>query len=287
MPLRQPGKNAQRDNNRLFVGFPSVNPVQRDMAMLNGTFISKSHHLLLLTLDEAQQIVNDLLGNMDDFFSYKAGPGNIKDGIDFFHFLNRLTTYYSPAGQLVTNFKALKIRANEYKINGQSYIKITGYPGIRRILKSTRYGAGNAQMVEMAIGRVGLKGAIVGGIKCCIIFSLAWRAIELIFRSDYLLNDFLVDIPMDLVKIIISGVVIEAIGGMLMLIGSAVIIGPLTILGIGLLANIALNLLDKEFQLSDYLKVILRNEIIERQRISEWNRRNRNPLLTDLYGKSL
>lgn len=66
MPLRQPRKNAQRDNNRLFVGFPSVNPVQRDMAMLNGTFISKSHHLLLLTLEEAQQIVNDLLGNIDD-----------------------------------------------------------------------------------------------------------------------------------------------------------------------------------------------------------------------------
>lgn len=262
--------------------FPSMNPLLNDMAMLNETFTTESHHILLLTLEEAQEIVNDLLGNLDDFFSYKAGPGNIKDGIDTFHFLSRLATYYDPAGQLVTNFKGLKIHAVTYTVNNQSYIKITGYPGIRRILQGTCYGARNTQMIEMAIGRIGLKEAVAGGIKCCIIFSLAWRAIEIIFKSDYHLNDFLVDVPMDLVKIIISGVAVKAAGTLLMMATSFIVIGPLTILAVGILANIGLNLLDKEFHLSDHLKVLLRNGLIERQTIAEWNHRNHNPYFTNI-----
>lgn len=266
--------------------FPSMNPLLNDMALMNGTFITESHHILLLTLEEAQEIVNELLGNLDEFFSYKAGPGNIKDGVDTFHFLSRLTTYYNPAGQLVTNFKSLKIQAVEHKVHGKSYIKITGYPGIRRILQGTRYGVRNAQMIEMAIGRIGLKGAVAGGIKWCIYFSLAWRAIELIFKSDYLMNDFLVDVSIDLVKIIISGVVIGVVGGLFMLMGSAIVIGPLTILFAGIFLNAGLNFLDRELHFSDYLKAKLKPALSEQQRILQWNREHNNAFFIDAYGSS-
>lgn len=263
-------------NNDPFHHYPSMNPMLGDMARFNESFITESHHILLLTLEEAQEVINDLIGSIDNFFSYRAGPGNIKDSIDGFHFLNRLTTYYNPAGQLIVNFKSLGIKAIEYTLNGHSYIKITGYPGLRRIFQGTRYVARNVQMLEMGIGRVGFFNAITGGIKCCIYFSLAWRAIEIIFKSDYTLNDFLVDVPMDAVKAIVAGATIAALGGILFLAGSSILIGPLSILIIGFAMNVGLNILDNKLQSSDKLKTLIRTYVIKQQFMNKWNFKNNN-----------
>ncbi|KFC04754.1 putative membrane protein [Trabulsiella guamensis ATCC 49490] len=235
--------------------WPSMNPLQRDMAFMNGNFITQSHAIMLLTFEEAEQVVDDLLGGVDKFFSYKAAPGNIKDGLDAFRNLSKLTTWYNPAQELVFNFKALKIRAIEYKVGGKSYIKITGHAGLRRILTGTRYGASHPQMLEMAIGQRGMSYSIINGTKYCIYFSLAWRAVELIFKSDYYLVDFLVDITMDTAKILVSSVVIGIAGGFLTFISSPVIVTISAIVFLGLILNATLNIIDDNFHLSSTLKM--------------------------------
>ncbi len=96
------------------------------------------------------------MGGVDKFFSYRAAPSNIKDGLDGFRNLSKLTTYYNSAQELVFNFRAISIKAIEYKFGGKTSIKITGYPALRRILTGTRYGAGHPQMLEMAWGKRGL-----------------------------------------------------------------------------------------------------------------------------------
>ncbi|WHP31602.1 hypothetical protein QMG90_01230 [Trabulsiella odontotermitis] len=238
--------------------WPSMNPLQRDMAFMNGNFITQSHVIMLLTLEEAEQVVDDLLGGVDKFFSYKAAPGNIKDGLDAFRNLSKLTTWYNPAQELVFNFKALKIKAIEYNVGGKSYIKITGHAGLRRILTGTRYGASHPQMLEMAIGQRGMSYSIINGTKYCIYFSLAWRAVELIFKSDYHLVDFLVDITMDTAKIVVSSVVIGVVGGILTLLSAPVVATIVILVLIGLGLNSGLNYLDDQFSLSATLKAKIR-----------------------------
>ena len=39
------------------IHWSSMNPVQRDMAFMDGSFITQHHHILLLTIEEAQQVV--------------------------------------------------------------------------------------------------------------------------------------------------------------------------------------------------------------------------------------
>lgn len=238
---------------------PSMNPLQRDMAFMNGTFITQSHAMMLLTLEEAEQVVDDLLGGVDKFFSYKAAPGNIKDGLDAFRNLSKLTTWYNPAQELVFNFKALKIRAIEYKVGGKSYIKITGHAGLRRILTGTRYGASHPQMLEMAIGQRSMTYSIINGTKYCIYYSLAWRAVELIFKSDYHLVDFLVDITMDTAKILVSSVVIGVVGGIMTLFSFPIVLTIGLIVIVGLILNNQLNKYDENLGLSASLKEKLRD----------------------------
>lgn len=236
-----------------------MNPALRDMAFMDGSFITQHHHILLLTLEEAQQAIDDLMGGVDRFFSYRAGPGNIKDGLDAFRSLTKLTTWYNPAKELMFNFDVLKIKAIEYKVGGKTYIKITGYPGLRRILTGTRYGANHPQILEMAIGKRGLYHNIRNGVRYCIYFSLAWRAIELIFKSDYNLTDFLVDITMDMAKAVVSGVLIGLVAGVLALLSSPVIVTTTIIVVMGLIFNSRLNIIDEKAGLSSELKNKLRD----------------------------
>lgn len=51
-----------------FSSWHTMNPVQRDMAFMDGSFITQSHHILLLTPEEAQQVMDDLMGGVDKFF---------------------------------------------------------------------------------------------------------------------------------------------------------------------------------------------------------------------------
>ncbi|HCL5272722.1 TPA: hypothetical protein N2G37_000253 [Salmonella enterica] len=241
-----------------FNSWHTMNPVQRDMAFMDGSFITQSHHILLLTLEEAQQVADDLMGGVDKFFSYRAAPGNIKDGLDGFRSLSKLTTYYNSAQELAFNFRAIRIKAIEYKVGGKTYIKITGYPALRRILTGTRYGAGHPQMLEMAIGRRGLSYNITQGVRYCIYFSLAWRAIELIFKSDYHLVDFMVDFPMDIAKAVVSGVVIKILATVaLSTLSLPIIFTTGSIILIGLCLNIGLNILDDKLGISKSLKIKL------------------------------
>ncbi|KAA0544464.1 MULTISPECIES: hypothetical protein [Citrobacter] len=245
-----------------FNSWHTMNPVQRDMALMDGSFITQSHHILLLTLEEAQQVTDDLIGGVDKFFSYRAAPGNFKDGLDGFRSLSKLTTYYNSAQELVFNFSAIRIKAIEYKVGGKTYIKITGYPALRRILNGTRYGASHPQMLEMALGKRGLYNNIRNGVKYCIYFSLAWRAIELIFKSDYDLVDFLVDISMDAAKAVVSGVVIGVlVTGVLAIFSVPIVVTTGIIVILGLSLNIVLNKIDDANGLSNELKKNLRDHI--------------------------
>ncbi|MNC10361.1 hypothetical protein D3C75_580020 [compost metagenome] len=271
-----------RDEHQ-FQTYPSMNPVLRDMAAINGDFITESRYIMLLTIEEAQGVSDELLGNLDYFFSYRLGPGNIKDGLDGFRTLSKLTTYYSPTGKLVFNFNCLKIKAVEYVINGKAYIKITGYAGLRRILTGTRYGATNPQMLEMAIGMRGFGTALIKGMKFCIYASLALRGVELIFKSDYHLVDFLVDIPMDIAKIIVSSVAIGIVGGVMTFFSFPVVIIAGFIIGIGIILNNQLNHLDNEMGLSTDLKNKIRDAIIEQQKMSEWDYQHLAPFSKPLH----
>ncbi|BCG11260.1 MULTISPECIES: hypothetical protein [Buttiauxella] len=269
-----------------FSSFPSMNPAMRDMAVMNGSFITESHYIMLLTLDEAQNVVDELLGKVDYMFSYRAGLGNIKDGLDGFRTASKLMTYHNEFGKLVIRFQSLGIRALKCRLGGTDYIKLTGYPALRRVLNGTRYSLRNPQILEMGIGIRGLGTSIVKGTKFCICCSLAWRAVELIFKSHYDLVDFLVDVTMDVAKIIVSSVVLGVVGGIFVLLGAPVIITTFVVIGVGIILNAGLNILDDKVGLSVSLKEKIRIALAEEQRMKDWNQQHSSSFLNLLANTS-
>lgn len=229
-----------------------------------------TQHFMLLTLREVRDILSDLTGMADDFFSYKLGGGNIKDIWDGKNTFGNFTSYFNEAEQLKFNLKGLGIKAIACKYGAETYIKITGYPSVRRILNGTRYKASHPQLLELGIGWRGVAHTIVKGIKFCVYFSLAFRAIELIFKKEYTLVDFFGDVIMDTAKTLVSAVVAGLVAGGLITIFPIVITAGIVIV-IGIALNIELNNLDSTFGWSIKFKKALRESFAEQQKIRDWN----------------
>ncbi|WP_080768407.1 hypothetical protein [Pectobacterium brasiliense] len=157
--------------------------------------------------------------------------------------------------RIVMEMKGFGVTATEYVgKNGSKYIKLSGYPGVRKYLDATRYLVSNQKVLDIGIGTKGIESGIATGARFCIVFSGAYRAIELMVKDEYALTDFFVNLTMDAAKLAISvgvawGAKMAATG--LMVAGGSVIAISLGIFILGLGVSFALLWLDNEYKISE------------------------------------
>lgn len=215
-----------------------------------------------------REIGKDLLGTYKNITDKCFGADilTLKDTLEFLKNTKNLTTYYNQAGNLAFTISALwRVRAKTYILNGNTYIKITGYAGLRQILNGTRYLFNNPQIMKFGVGAAAMTEGIVKGTRYSVLFSGAFHALEFIFKSEYDFADFFVDISMDVAKLMVAQIVLKAVAGIfagiLALSGAPVIIAAAAIIVIGLFIAWGLNKLDSEkyLNLSNILKTAIRS----------------------------
>ncbi|HCL5278824.1 TPA: hypothetical protein N2G40_002095 [Salmonella enterica] len=254
---------------------------------LAEVFEKYTQHLILLTLEEVQEVVDDLCSSGPVAFT-TTYAGNLKDMATAGRSINKLMSY-ADAGKIIDWLKGLGIKAIQYKYRGQIYVKITGYASLRRILQGTRYQINNPQMLELCIGKAGINGSIISGARFCIWFSMFWHTVELIFKSDHDVAAFIGNITMDVAKIIATIFVtkILVMAGGALVAGAAsvgfsitlpIAAGILLIVAIGLVITIALAYLDSKYHLSDKLIAVIREGMKAQQDINKWNLEHTDPL---------
>ncbi|EBS7635321.1 hypothetical protein CDR68_16350 [Salmonella enterica] len=264
-------------------------PYILDTLGLAESFDKYTQHLMLMTLEEAQVIVDDLC-NSKPVKLATAYAGNINDSVAGARKVSKLITYVD-VGKLVYRLKGLGIKAIEYKYGGETYVKITGYASLRRILQGTRYKVNSPRLLELGIGSAGINGSIISGAKFCIWFSLAWHTVELIFKSDHDVAAFIGNITMDVAKIIVTVFVTKilvAIGTAVAAAGSIVVsiaTGVVIIVVIGFAITYALDYLDNKYKLSDKLIATVREGLKAKQAIEEWNFKHTDPFTLGLMNR--
>ncbi|CAQ84103.1 MULTISPECIES: hypothetical protein [Photorhabdus] len=144
--------------------------------------------------------VTDVLSNFS---------GNIKDTPGVF----KVAKNFKPINigiftHIINELKGNGIKAIEYLgKNGERYIKLTDCPGIRKYLNATRYLINNKKIMEVGIGSVAMEGSIVKGARFGVIYSAAYRSVELMFKSEYDLTNFFVNLSMDMAKMIVATII--------------------------------------------------------------------------------
>ncbi|MEI7143849.1 hypothetical protein WCT84_09670 [Pectobacterium brasiliense] len=158
--------------------------------------------------------------------------------------------------RIVMEMKGFGVTATEYVgKNGSKYIKLSGYPGVRKYLDATRYLVSNQKVLDIGIGTKGIESGIATGARFCIVFSGAYRAIELMVKDEYALTDFFVNLTMDAAKLAVSvgvawGAKTAATSVMVATGGSVIIIaGGIFLLGI--VVSFSLLWLDNEYKISE------------------------------------
>lgn len=256
-----------------------------DTLGLESVFEKNTTHIMLLTLEEADAVLNQLLVSVDPIATY---AGNINDTYGGIKNIRKLTTYYNSSQQLIFRFKSLGIKAFIYKYKGIEYVKITGRAGTRRILKGTRYAINNPQILELGIGTAGKDAGIISGARFCIWFSMGYRAIELIFKDEYSVIDFVGDITMDIAKVIVTIFVTKilmtagALLATLFTVTLSIAVGMIFIVAVGVIVTVSLDYIDKKYKLSEKLKELIREGMVERQKIERWNLLNCSPLINPM-----
>ncbi|HKN02834.1 MAG TPA: hypothetical protein VJY31_02690 [Buttiauxella sp.] len=255
---------------------------QRD---LEAQLSKNTQHIMLLTTDEALDVVKDLYSYGTTF------AGNIKDTISGVKNITKLMSY-KEAEKLVFRFKGLGIRAETYIQKGVTYIKITGYASLRRILNGTRYAVNHPQILELGIGKAGINAGIMSGARFCIYFAAAQRVMEFIFsdHSGEAVAAFIGNITMDVAKIVVTifvtklavagagwGVAVGAAAGYSVVIPVA--LGIVLIVALGVIITYGLFKIDENYNLSEKLISAIRKGMEEYQKVTEWNLNNTTPYL--------
>lgn len=245
-------------------------PYLLDTLKLEEILHKNTTHIMLLTMDEAYAVA-DTLYNYGTIYA-----GNIKDTVSGLTNIFKFTSFID-ADKLVFRLKGLGIKAVPYFHKGVAYIKITGYPSVRRILNGTRYAVNHPKILEIGIGQAGIQAGILSGARFCIYFAAAQRVVEYIFSSEHDVATFIGNITADVAKVIVSVFITKmlisftaAIAGVFSVVIPISAGIFLTVL-LGLIITRKLVKLDETHQLSRRLIESIKEGIREQQKILEWN----------------
>ena len=134
---------------------------------------------------------------------------------------------------------------------GNEIIVFTGWPNIRRILNAPRFRLDNPKVVDVGIGKYGLKNSIIDGARLTFYFAAAYRTVDFILNDETTLAKYIGSLATDAIKIGIASAV-TWIAGTIAAGLTSFVAGPLiVVVVVGLFVSIGLNKLDSKFGLTD------------------------------------
>ncbi|MBW5823894.1 PAAR domain-containing protein [Yersinia kristensenii] len=210
---------------------------------------NNNHDIMFLTAEEAYEVLADWGIYQKGWVDITQSPlgevvvnygTNIKDVV---------TT-----SKLIVDLGGLGIQATMY-INhkGTELIKLTGYPGIRKVLNAPVFAAKNPKVVDLGIGKYGLNNSIVQGARLTFYVAAAFKTVDYIINDETSLTKFIGSLATDVVKIGISSAIAWGAGVGVGALTGVVAVNLVVVVGVGLVVSIGLNYLDKKFGFTDKL----------------------------------
>ncbi|WP_334656786.1 hypothetical protein [Sphingomonas panaciterrae] len=84
--------------------------------------------------------------------------------------------------------------------NGKLHVVFKGYPGLRRVLTGTKYGALHPKVVGLGIGKAGVAKSVKGGTIVSVILLTVWNIVDYVIRDEATLGQMLGGIAGDVSK---------------------------------------------------------------------------------------
>lgn len=160
------------------------------------------------------------------------------------------------------------IRATVYvNHKGTELIKLTGYAGVRKVLTAPVFALKNPKVVDLGIGKYGLKNSIISGARLTFYVAAAYRTLDFILNDANSLAEFIGSLATDVVKIGIASAVSWGVGALV--VTPFVALNLVIVVAVGFVAVWGLTKLDDKFGVTDkvvsYIEVA-QQEFVEKAR---------------------
>jgi hypothetical protein len=182
-------------------------------------------------------------------------------------------TYVMPSAQLGTDLYNLgrtinalgvagtRISVKEYK--GKPYLIFKGKPGLRNVIKGTRYLAANPQIVQLGLGMKGLKHVAKGGFILGMVVSSGVEIADFFYKDEKTMYDLVGGIGVEAVKAGLGALAAVAAGALAITVTSVAIAPLIAAAAAAFYVGIKLSDLDNEHQIkkkvSEALKLAVDN----------------------------
>ncbi|WP_235895119.1 PAAR domain-containing protein [Yersinia vastinensis] len=142
------------------------------------------------------------------------------------------------------------IRATVYvNHKGTELIKLTGYAGVRKVLTAPVFALKNPKVVDLGIGKYGLKNSIISGARLTFYVAAAYRTVDFILNDATSLAEFIGSLATDVVKIGIASAVSWGVGALV--VTPFVALNLVIVVAVGFVAVWGLTKLDDKFGVTD------------------------------------
>ncbi|CRY56423.1 membrane protein [Yersinia intermedia] len=142
------------------------------------------------------------------------------------------------------------IRATVYvNHKGTELIKLTGYAGVRKVLTAPVFALKNPKVVDLGIGKYGLKNSIISGARLTFYVAAAYRTVGFILNDATSLAEFIGSLATDVVKIGIASAVSWGVGALV--VTPFVALNLVIVVAVGFVAVWGLTKLDNKFGVTD------------------------------------
>lgn len=162
----------------------------------------------------------------------------------------KVSSYLIP---LINDFKRSGNILGRYDIiirNGREYVAFKGNPRLRNIIRRSRYLLNHTKMIEIGIGKEGVKSGAIGGFYIAVFFSITLDTINWIFKDNYRWTNWLGTVSTDIVKAVI-GYAAFILFGALMSLFSLAIVGFIGGIGVGIFVGNELNKFDENQHITE------------------------------------
>ncbi|MFW5401814.1 PAAR domain-containing protein [Yersinia sp. 1252 StPb PI] len=165
------------------------------------------------------------------------------------------------------------IRATVYvNHKGTELIKLTGYAGVRKVLTAPVFALKNPKVVDLGIGKYGLKNSIISGARLTFYVAAAYRTVDFILNDATSLAEFIGSLATDVVKIGIASAVSWSAAAAITSFTSLVFVPLVVVVSASLLTAAVLNEIDKKFGVTDKVVTYIeaaQQEFVEKAREME------------------
>ncbi|MBS0849867.1 PAAR domain-containing protein [Citrobacter sp. JGM124] len=237
---------------------------------LRGMLSRNNHDVMLLTIPEAFEVLqswgwNDTKTAWVETTQSGVGQVLVNYGVNG---KDVVTT-----SMIISKLGSFGIKATVY-INhkGTELIKLTGYPGIRKILNAPVFALKNPKVVDLGIGKYGLGKSIIEGARLTFYVAAAYRTLDFILNDENHLAQFIGSLATDVVKIGIASAISWGVGTISLALVSTISSPLIVVVVAGVIAAIGLNYLDDKFGVTDKLISCIeqsQQEFVEKARAME------------------